>query len=162
MFFCNFCKERWFEKKSGRSNTGECTDYEKARKDPKIDCRKLAKDNDMDPYQDGFPCYLPKLSKVEEMLIAHVYHVIKTYCLKGGMIGYKVGHKDFRVKCQVIQQWLTFLHANNPLYAGINIDFNLLSQLPEDISVEDEVNIVEGEELGQNAENISASARETN
>eukprot|EP00957_Ditylum_brightwellii_P087703 6678792-Ditylum_brightwellii.AAC.1 len=85
------------------------------------------------------------------MLIDHVYPVMKTYHLKGGMTGYKgdvlnieqdiggvvsslpqrinqlpimivqkrntnvtVGYKYFRVQCQAIQQWLTFLHANNP------------------------------------------------
>eukprot|EP00957_Ditylum_brightwellii_P122208 9319371-Ditylum_brightwellii.AAC.1 len=25
-----------------------------------------------------------------------------------------VRYKDFRVRCQAIHQWLTFLHANNP------------------------------------------------
>eukprot|EP00957_Ditylum_brightwellii_P191576 14586099-Ditylum_brightwellii.AAC.1 len=50
-----------------------------------------------------------------------------------------VGYIDFRVQHQAIQQWLTFLHANNPLYAGISTDFDLLSQLPEDSSVEGEV-----------------------
>ena len=54
-----------------------------------IDCRKLAKENDIDPYQDGFPYHLPKLSRIEEMLIACVYPVMKTYCLKGGTTGYK-------------------------------------------------------------------------
>ena len=145
----------------------------------------------MDPYRDGFPHHLPKLSEIEEMLIARVYPVMKTYRLKGGTIGYKgdvlnieqdigglvsslpqrinqlpvmivrkqntnvaVGYKDFRVRRQAIQQWLTFLHANNPLYADINIDFDLLSQLPEDGSVESEVNVIEEKELGQNAENI--------
>eukprot|EP00957_Ditylum_brightwellii_P073478 5583634-Ditylum_brightwellii.AAC.1 len=70
-----------------------------------------------------------------------------------------VGYKDFRVQRQAIQQWLTFLHTNNPLQADINIDFNLLSQLPEDGSVKGEVNVVEEEELGHNAENISAATR---
>eukprot|EP00957_Ditylum_brightwellii_P048508 3681276-Ditylum_brightwellii.AAC.1 len=68
MFFCNFCKECWFLKKSGKSNPGE---------------------SDMDPYQDGFPHHLPKLFKIKEMLIDCVYPVMKTYRLKGGTIGYK-------------------------------------------------------------------------
>eukprot|EP00957_Ditylum_brightwellii_P039367 2977665-Ditylum_brightwellii.AAC.1 len=78
----------------------------------------------MDPHQDGFPHHLPKLSKIEEILIAQVYPVMKTYHLKGGTIGSKgdvlnieqdiVGYKDFRVQRQAIHQWLTFLHANNP------------------------------------------------
>eukprot|EP00957_Ditylum_brightwellii_P112756 8595707-Ditylum_brightwellii.AAC.1 len=89
MFFRNFCKERWHEKISGRTNPAECTDCEKARKDSKIDCRKLAEENDMDLYQDGFPHHLSKRSKIEEMLITCVYPVMKTYCFKGDTIGYK-------------------------------------------------------------------------
>eukprot|EP00957_Ditylum_brightwellii_P071525 5437921-Ditylum_brightwellii.AAC.1 len=128
----------------------------------------------MDPYQYGFPHYLPKLSEIEEMLISCVYPMMKTYHLKGGTIGYKgdvlnieqgivtFEYKDFRVQHQAIQQWPTFLHTNNPLCAAINIDFDLLSQLPEDDSVEGQDNIVEEEELGQNAEHILAAARETN
>eukprot|EP00957_Ditylum_brightwellii_P040944 3100302-Ditylum_brightwellii.AAC.1 len=61
-----------------------------------------------------------------------------------------------------MHQWLNFLHANNPLYADINIDFDLLLQLPEDGSVKGEVNVIKEEELGQNAENIASAARETN
>eukprot|EP00957_Ditylum_brightwellii_P169542 12903851-Ditylum_brightwellii.AAC.1 len=60
-----------------------------ARKDPNICFKKLAEENDMDPYQDGFPHHLQKLSKIKEMLIACVYPVMKTCHLKGGMIGYK-------------------------------------------------------------------------
>eukprot|EP00957_Ditylum_brightwellii_P061048 4633802-Ditylum_brightwellii.AAC.1 len=66
MFFCNFCKEDWFGKKSGRANITECTDCEKMRKNNSISCRKFAAENNMDPYQDGFPYHLPKLSKMEE------------------------------------------------------------------------------------------------
>eukprot|EP00957_Ditylum_brightwellii_P187119 14252098-Ditylum_brightwellii.AAC.1 len=95
-----------------------------------------------------------------------------THCLKGGTIGYKadvfnieqdiVGYKDFRIQCQVIQKLLTFLHASNPLCADINIDFNPLFQLPEDGSIKGEVNVVEEEELRQDAQNISVAAIETN
>eukprot|EP00957_Ditylum_brightwellii_P032627 2472883-Ditylum_brightwellii.AAC.1 len=84
--FCNFCKEYWFLKKYGRANPCECSECEKARKDPKIGCRNLAEENNMNPYRDGFPHHLPKLSKIGEMLIARVYPVMKTYCLDGGMI----------------------------------------------------------------------------
>eukprot|EP00957_Ditylum_brightwellii_P039336 2975844-Ditylum_brightwellii.AAC.1 len=82
------------------------------------------------------------------MFIACVYPVMKTYCLKGDTIGYKGDVPnieqdiDFRVQHQAIQQWCTFLHATNPLYADINIDFDLLFQLPEDGSVKGEVNVV--------------------
>eukprot|EP00957_Ditylum_brightwellii_P210511 15365059-Ditylum_brightwellii.AAC.1 len=100
----------------------------------------------MDPYQDKFPHHFPKLSKNEKMSIACIYPVIKTYQLKGGIIGYKgdvfnieqgiAGYKEFRAQRQAIQQWLTFLQAKNPLYTDISIDVDLLSQLPEDNSVE--------------------------
>eukprot|EP00957_Ditylum_brightwellii_P059556 4522582-Ditylum_brightwellii.AAC.1 len=45
----------------------------------------------MDPYQDRFLHHLPKLSKIKEMLIVHIYTAMKTYQLKGDMIGYKGG-----------------------------------------------------------------------
>eukprot|EP00957_Ditylum_brightwellii_P071748 5453952-Ditylum_brightwellii.AAC.1 len=89
MIFCNFCKERWFSKKSNRANTIECTECEKTRKKNNSSCRTFAAKNNMDPYQDGFPYHLPKFFKTKEMLIALVYHVVKTYLLKGGTIGYK-------------------------------------------------------------------------
>eukprot|EP00957_Ditylum_brightwellii_P086494 6581210-Ditylum_brightwellii.AAC.1 len=73
IFFCNFCKDCWFLKKCGKANPGECSEREKARKDSKNCCRKLAEENDMGPYQDGFPHHLPKLSEINEMLIACVY-----------------------------------------------------------------------------------------
>eukprot|EP00957_Ditylum_brightwellii_P031816 2412466-Ditylum_brightwellii.AAC.1 len=59
------------------------------RKNNNISYRNFAAENNMDPYQDGFPCHLPKLFKIEEMLIVCVYPVIKTYWLKLGTIGYK-------------------------------------------------------------------------
>eukprot|EP00957_Ditylum_brightwellii_P032334 2449382-Ditylum_brightwellii.AAC.1 len=106
------------------------------------------------------------------MSIALVYPVMMTYWLKGGTLGYKcdvlsieqgiVGYKEFRVQHQGIQQWLTFLQSNNPLYADIKIDFNLLSQLPEDNGVRGQVNIVEEKELGHDAENSLTAAREMN
>eukprot|EP00957_Ditylum_brightwellii_P172738 13149728-Ditylum_brightwellii.AAC.1 len=151
MFFCNFCKEHWFEKKSRRINIAECTDGKKARKDPSIYYRKLAEENNMDPYRDRFPHHLPKLSKIKEILIAYVYPVMKTYWLKGGTIGHKGDVLN-------IEQDID----GNPLYADINIDFDLLSQLPKGSSVEGEVNVVGEEELGQDAQNISTAAREMN
>eukprot|EP00957_Ditylum_brightwellii_P017045 1285583-Ditylum_brightwellii.AAC.1 len=75
------------------------------RKNTSISCRKFAAESHMDPYQDGLPLHLPKLSKVKEKLIAH---------------------------------------------------------LSEDNSVKGQVNIMEEEELGQEAENILTVARETN
>eukprot|EP00957_Ditylum_brightwellii_P027003 2041662-Ditylum_brightwellii.AAC.1 len=89
MFFCNFCIEHWFNKKSDRTNTVECTDCEKSRKNTNIYCRKFAEENYMNPNQDRFPHHLPKLSKIEEMMIARVYPVMKTCWLKGVTVGYK-------------------------------------------------------------------------
>eukprot|EP00957_Ditylum_brightwellii_P165953 12635621-Ditylum_brightwellii.AAC.1 len=59
------------------------------RKSTNISCIKLAAENNMDPYQDGFPQHLPKLSETEEMFIACAYPVMKIYCLEGGTVGYK-------------------------------------------------------------------------
>eukprot|EP00957_Ditylum_brightwellii_P003159 240484-Ditylum_brightwellii.AAC.1 len=83
MIFCNLCKEHWFDKKSGKANIMKCTECEKTIKNTNISCRKFAAKNDMDPYQDGFLHFLQKLFKIEDMLIAHVYPVMKTYWLKG-------------------------------------------------------------------------------
>eukprot|EP00957_Ditylum_brightwellii_P074553 5664751-Ditylum_brightwellii.AAC.1 len=41
--------------------------------------RKFTAENDMGPYQDGFPHHLPKLTKIEEILIVCVNPVMKTY-----------------------------------------------------------------------------------
>eukprot|EP00957_Ditylum_brightwellii_P070547 5359765-Ditylum_brightwellii.AAC.1 len=72
MLFCNFCKERWFLKKCGRTNP-ESWQKRMVWIHTKI----------------KFLHHLPKLSKIKEMLITCVYPVLKTYCLKGGTIGYK-------------------------------------------------------------------------
>eukprot|EP00957_Ditylum_brightwellii_P120233 9173887-Ditylum_brightwellii.AAC.1 len=84
------------------------------------------------------------------MLIVCVYSVMKTYWFKGGMIGYKGEVLN-------IEQ-----DIGGPLNADINIDFNLLSQLPEGNSVKVQVNIVEEKELGQDAQHVLTAVRDTN
>eukprot|EP00957_Ditylum_brightwellii_P210454 15364990-Ditylum_brightwellii.AAC.1 len=129
----------------------ECTKCEKTRKNTNMSCRKFATENNMNPYQDGFPHHLPKLTKIEEMLIACICPKMKTYQLKGGTIGYKGNNLNTEQDI-----------ANNPLNTDINIDFGLLSQLPKDNSVKGQVNIAEEEDFSQDAENILAAAREIN
>eukprot|EP00957_Ditylum_brightwellii_P011638 879187-Ditylum_brightwellii.AAC.1 len=73
-----------------------------------------------------------------------------------------VGYKDFRVRHQAIQQWITFLQANNSLYTGIDIDFDLLSKLSEDGSVKGQVNAAEEEKLRKETQNILTASRDTN
>eukprot|EP00957_Ditylum_brightwellii_P153547 11686669-Ditylum_brightwellii.AAC.1 len=63
MYFCNSCKEHWFDEKRGKTNTTECTDYETARKNTNNSCRKFAAENNIDPYQDGFPYHLQSFLK---------------------------------------------------------------------------------------------------
>eukprot|EP00957_Ditylum_brightwellii_P172560 13136858-Ditylum_brightwellii.AAC.1 len=94
------------------------------------------------------------------MLIACVYPVMKTYCLKGGMIGYK---EDVLKIEQDISSWIQRLQSLTS--SNIAVAYPSLCKqptLPEDGSVEGEANVVEEEELEENAENISAAARETN
>eukprot|EP00957_Ditylum_brightwellii_P076527 5817077-Ditylum_brightwellii.AAC.1 len=96
---------------------------------------------------------------MEEMFIACVYPVVKSYQLKGGTVDCKV---DSLYIEQDIGGVAYLLQANNPLYVDININFDQLSQLPEDNSVEEQVNVVEEEELGQEAQHFLTAAREIN
>ena len=50
----------------------------------------FSKDNDLDPYKDGYPHHLPTLSDIEEIIISKVFVVMRVYRLKGsGSVGYK-------------------------------------------------------------------------
>ena len=119
LFYCNFCKERWFEgSKPGQfdasAGTYECSTCLKTKTEG-VRVRKFASDNDMNPYPeldpnatvdfppntharadipifthpDGTRERLPKLSMVEMMLISRVFIIQKVYRLSGGNLGYK-------------------------------------------------------------------------
>eukprot|EP00957_Ditylum_brightwellii_P091052 6932289-Ditylum_brightwellii.AAC.1 len=57
------------------------------------------------------------------------------------------GFKDFRVRCQVIKDWLTFLSQHNPHYSDITIDAQALEELPVDGTIERDTMVINEEEL---------------
>ena len=67
----------------------ECSECEKQRKDRKVRIRKMSAINDMDPFPNGYPTDLPELTEIEEMLIARVHVVMKSYRLENGGQGFK-------------------------------------------------------------------------
>ena len=107
--YCPNCKERWFEKTFHRNSSDVCTDCKKSHKDHGT--YKLTAANDMDPFpidpaadpaaapaadprpglRRGYPFWLPKLFAIEEMMIARVSVVMKSYILNNGSYGYR-GH----------------------------------------------------------------------
>eukprot|EP00957_Ditylum_brightwellii_P177384 13511667-Ditylum_brightwellii.AAC.1 len=94
------------------------------------------------------------------MLIEHIYPVMKTYQFKGCTIGYK---GDILKIEQDIGGWIQRLQSLMPSNTTVAyLSSSKQPTLPEDDSVEGQVNIVEEEELGQDAQNISTAARDTN
>jgi hypothetical protein len=66
-FHCRHCKERGPHVKQ-QGALDECKAcYVSRTKEEPHGVRKLSKDNDMDPFPDGFPHHLPKLTPIEEM-----------------------------------------------------------------------------------------------
>ena len=104
--YCPNCKERYFDK-TFRSDSNICNDCHLSHK--KHGIYKFTAANDMDPFpldagatntpavdpscglRRGYPHWLPKLTVIEEMLIARVHVVMKSYILKNGQYGYR-GH----------------------------------------------------------------------
>lgn len=66
-------------------------------------------------------------------------------------------NREFRVRRSAIQKWLLFLRENHPGYYGIEIDYTILSQLPEDNSIVDNIlsEFIEPEE-GENPRSTSS------
>ncbi|KAH0286331.1 hypothetical protein M436DRAFT_86333 [Aureobasidium namibiae CBS 147.97] len=134
---------------------------------------------------------LPRLTQVEEMLIARVHVSIEVRNVRGSQYEY-TGHvcnflqsvgkvydelplspkdldviivkprnaagdprlerqfvRDFRVRREVIRQWLTFLRINHPGHRDIGIDFEVLESLPLGQHVLDDIAV-------QHAEDASA------
>ena len=52
---------------------GECTRCVKSKKDKSVGVRKLAGENTMDPFPNGYPHHLPKLRPIEEALISRTH-----------------------------------------------------------------------------------------
>ena len=125
------------------------------------------------------PDDMPKLTQIEEMIIARVHVHVQIFQYRGQQYHYR-GHcinflrdvgsvctqlpllpkdldviilrpsnatsqphmvrqfqQQFRVRRAVIERWLKFLLINHPGYAGIIINSETLSQLPDDGDVED-------------------------
>ena len=161
MFYCRFCKERWFDKEQAEKGlVGECKTCFSQRTDKKGSKHRLyAKENDADPVpNDNYPFHLPKLQPTEHQLIAQAHVIMRAYRMEKGNLGYKgqclnmqqnvqqfieslptkvedlplfwmrkrnqgtpSGYRDFRVRRDVIRQWLVWLKANNPFYFNIII-----------------------------------------
>ena len=68
--YCSVCKERWFDTKIVN---GKCKN-----------CEKFSFANDMDPFPVTctYPFHLPKLTIIEEMLIAKAHVIMDVYRLK--------------------------------------------------------------------------------
>ena len=76
--YCSVCKERWFDTKIVN---GKCKN-----------CNKFSFTNDMDPFPGTctYPFHLPKLTIIEEMLIAKAHVIMAVYRLKkSGTLVYK-------------------------------------------------------------------------
>ena len=76
---CNVCKECWFD--TSINNNGKCKH-----------CMHFSFTNDMDPFPGTgtYPFHLPKLSIVEEMLIAKAHVIMSVYRLKkSGTVVYR-------------------------------------------------------------------------
>ena len=200
MFYCRFCKERWFDKEQAEKGlAGECKTCFSQRTDKKGSKHRLyAKENDADPVpNDNYPFHLPKLQPTEHQLIAQAHVIMRAYRMEKGNLGYKgqclnmqqnvqqfieslptkvedlplfwmrkrnqgtpSGYRDFRVRCDVIRQWLVWLKANNPLYFNIIIDEEEIDRLPDDGDVMDRVPSHEEEEQEEEAAEGEQANRE--
>jgi len=95
-FYCSYCKELWFNTKPRGHVEGttqpECKNCKEDWKKSHEVCL-MSKENLMDPFPNGYPCNeegpLPRLSQVQEMLIARVHVIQKVYWLQNHAYGYK-------------------------------------------------------------------------
>eukprot|EP00957_Ditylum_brightwellii_P203015 15332872-Ditylum_brightwellii.AAC.2 len=118
----------------------------------------------MDLFANGYPHHLSKFTQIEEMLIARVYPVMKTYWLQSGTVGCKGNGLNIEeeIQGQVVLDWLTFRHQHNPHYSDIIIDDQTLGALPEDGSMEGDINIVTKEGLESTIRNTNTIKNEDN
>ena len=72
------------------------------------------------------------------------------------------GYKDFRLRQDHIMQWLTFLKANNPHYAHIQIDNEAVDQIPVNGDVTENIQVIYEEELDEEEENEDAVNKKEN
>ena len=83
-FHCQYCKEKGPLTKRARDGlAGECVSCQKQRRDRKIGCHKFSAANNMDPFPQGYPHHLPKVTPIEETMIARVHIAMKCYQMQG-------------------------------------------------------------------------------
>ena len=88
-FHCQHCKARGPpEVVKQHKNTNECHDCHKSKRDHE-GVRKFSAENGMDPFVNGYPHDLTKLTPIEEQLIAGTHTVFRVYRLSGGQVGYR-------------------------------------------------------------------------
>jgi hypothetical protein len=90
LFHCPHCHEMGPDTKKHRSHD-ECTTCFSSRK-ANNGIRKFSAANQMDPYgsvEGGYPHDLPKLSTIEQMLLAPVHATISCYRLPNGQNAYR-------------------------------------------------------------------------
>jgi hypothetical protein len=88
LFHCAFCKERGPATQQ-YGNTFECVECFKSRGEDESNVRKFSKENRMDPFPDGYPANLPKLSVIEELLISPVHSTFACYRLPNGQHAFR-------------------------------------------------------------------------
>jgi hypothetical protein len=89
MKWCLSCKERWWDLKV--DDSGVCSKCKKQKADPKFGIALMSKDNNMDPFPNGYRSNLPELNQIEQAMISRVQVIMKCYRLKDGGFGYR-GH----------------------------------------------------------------------
>jgi hypothetical protein len=187
---CDMCKEKWFNMGIREGICGKCRrrDKKKADDEPAL----FSKENFMDP--GTVPEHLPKLTNVEEQLIARVHVHIEVRQICGQQYKY-TGHivnflrnvgkvykklpllsrdldivllrpsgssidprlqrqfeRNFRVRRRAIRDWLEWLRRNHSGYRDIEVDNDVLSELPEDGTIIDSIKIVDIEPTEPNTE----------
>ena len=80
MELCIICKERWWDLKN--DTNGVC--YKCNSQVKKDGLALMSKENDMDPFPNGYPFHLPKLTLIEELLISRCHVIMRCYRLKQG------------------------------------------------------------------------------
>ena len=83
-YHCPYCHERRPNvRRETRSEVqDECTRCHELR-EKNNGVRKFTNGNDMNPFPNGYPHHLPKLSPIEETLISGSHTVMKCYIIKG-------------------------------------------------------------------------------
>ena len=104
-YHCPYSHERGpHARRATRSEVrDECTRCHESRQ-KNNGVRKFTIGNDMDPFPNGYPHHLPKLSPIEETLISRSHPVMKFYRMKGtGQAMYKGNVVNLQKETDLIQ-----------------------------------------------------------